>query len=583
MASQSGRKDKIKTSLTQRQAALERLRRRPEVSVLIVGGGINGAGLFRDLALQGIDVVLIEKSDFCSGASAAPSRMIHGGLRYLEFGEFRLVREALRDRNLLLTNAAHYVRPLATVIPIFAWFSGALSCMGRFLHIGSNRPAHRGAALVKMGLTFYDIFTIGRRRTPTHKFASREEALALRPMLNPKLIKTATYYDAWISYPERLCVELLLDGEALSGQADAFNYVSLQGGSGTTVTVRDECTGEVLEVRPKVLVNATGAWIDFTNRALGCTTRMISGTKGAHLVLENEELMQALRGEMIYYETADGRVSIALPWLGKALIGSTDIRVDDPDKVRCEEDEIDYMLESVRQVLPDLKIDRSQILSTFSGVRPLRYAEGKATVQLSRDHHCQVVPPNHEVHFPVYSLIGGKWTTFRAFAQQVTDRLMKFFGRTRKAPTDDLAIGGGAGYPTTDEARREWIAQLKQRTGLPEDRLSVLLERYGTRGGQIAEFMVEEADQPLRYHAGYSRREIEFIVRQERVVRLDDLLLRRTAIALLGELTSELLDELARIVGGVNQWTAQQTAAEIVRTLEILRDKHRIEVRPTKK
>jgi glycerol-3-phosphate dehydrogenase len=242
---------------------------------LIVGGGINGAGLFRDLALQGVDVLLIDKGDFCSGASAAPSRMIHGGLRYLEFGEFSLVRESLKDRNLLLANAAHYVRPLPTVIPIFAWFSGAWSCVARFLHVGGSRPAHRGVLMVKMGLSFYDLFTRKNRATPTHTFASRADSLARRPLLNPRLVKTATYYDASITYPERLAVELLIDGEAACPDALAVNYLTLQEGSADSVVLRDECSAETFTVRPRVLVNAAGAWIDFTNRTLGHPTKMI--------------------------------------------------------------------------------------------------------------------------------------------------------------------------------------------------------------------------------------------------------------------------------------------------------------------
>ena len=546
--------------------------------MLIVGGGINGAGLFRDLALQGVDVLLVDKSDFCSGASAAPSRMIHGGLRYLEFGEFRLVKESLKDRNLLLRNAAHYVRPLPTTIPIFSWLSGTVSCISRFLHLGGSRPAHRGALMVKAGLTFYDVFTGKGRLMPRHKFTSRAESLAQRPLLNPDLVRTATYYDASITYPERLCVEQLIDGEELCPEATALNYVRLEGGSGQTVSLRDELSGDVLEVRPQVLVNATGAWIDFTNRALGRETKMISGTKGAHLVVDNDDLMQTLRGEMVYYETSDGRVAIALPWLGKALIGSTDIRVDDPDKVRCEDDEIDYILNVIREVLPNLPIDRSQIVSTFSGVRPLRYGGEGATVQLSRDHHCALLEPGDEIRFPVYSMIGGKWTTFRVFAEQVTDRLMEHFHRARGRGTEDLPIGGGKGFPTSEEAKREWLSRLEQQTRLPEDRLEELLHRYGTRAEQVASFLADGSDRPLEHHAGYSRREIEFIIRHEGVVHLDDLLLRRTAIALLGELTGELLDELAEIAGGLHQSSDEQTGKEIERTLEILRDKHRIDV-----
>jgi glycerol-3-phosphate dehydrogenase len=551
--------------------------------VLIVGAGINGAGLFRDLALQGVDVVLVDKGDYCSGASAAPSRMIHGGLRYLEFGEFRLVKESLRDRNLLLQNAPHYVRPLPTTIPIFSRFSGAVSCVQRFLHLGGSRPTRRGAVMVKAGLTFYDLFTGKKRLMPRHKFTSRAESLAMRPLLNRKLIKTATYYDASITYPERLCVELLIDGQELCEDAVAVNYVSLAGGSGPGVSLRDECSGETIEVRPKVLVNATGAWIDFANQAIGRETKLISGTKGAHLVLDNDELMDTLRGEMIYYETSDGRVAVALPWLGKALVGSTDIRVDDPDTVRCEDDEIEYILGALHEVMPHVKIDRSQILSTFSGVRPLRHAGGGATVQLSRDHHCAVLDPGDEVRFPVYCLVGGKWTTFRAFAQQVTDKLMEHFGRARQAGTEDLPIGGGKDFPKSDEATRAWLERLEQRTGLPEQRLSVLLDRYGTRAEQVAAFLAGGPDRALSHHPGYTRREIEFLVRHEGVVHLDDLLLRRTAIALLGELTSELMAELAELVAELLAWSEQQAAEDVDRTLAILRDKHRVEIAPPPK
>jgi glycerol-3-phosphate dehydrogenase len=559
---------------------LRRIRGRPDVSVLIVGAGINGAGLFRDLAVQGVDVVLIDKGDYCSGSSAAPSRMIHGGLRYLEFGEFRLVRESVRERNLLLKNAAHYVRPLPTTIPIFSWFSGAVSCVRRFLHLGGRRPPHRGAVMVKAGLAFYDLFTGKSRLMPRHKFTSRAEALALRPKLNRRLIKTATYYDASITYPERLCVELIIDGQQSCPDAVAANYVSLVEGSGEAVMLRDEQTGETFTLRPKLLVNATGAWIDFANRALGRQTKLISGTKGAHLVLDNDDLMQTLRGEMIYYETSDGRVSVALPWLGKPLVGSTDIRVDDPETVRCEDDEIDYILGALREVTPELTIDRSQILSTFSGVRPLRHAEGGATVQLSRDHHCAVLEPGEDVSFPVYCLVGGKWTTFRAFAEQVTDRVMEHLGLARRTGTEHLPIGGGRDYPKSDEARRAWLARLGQETGLPEERLALLLDRYGTRAAQVAAFVTEGPDGPLTHHPGYTRREIEFLVRHEGVVHLDDLLLRRTAIALLGELTTGLLGELAALLGRLRGWSEQQVGAEVERTLAILREKHRIELRP---
>ena len=567
--------------MTEAKHRLDTIRQKPSVSVLIVGGGIVGAGLFRDLALQGMDVLLVDRSDFSSGTSAAPSRMIHGGLRYLEFGEFKLVREAVRERNLLLLNAPHYVRPLPTTIPLVKRWSGLGGVIRRIIHLGAGkRAAHRGSVMVKIGLTLYDLLGRKYRSMPKHSFASRKEALATRPLLNPNTIRTATYYDAWISYPERLCLELLMDGEELCEDAKALSYVSLEGGSGDGVRLRDELSGEVLDVRPGVLVNATGAWIDLTNRLLGRDTEMIGGTKGAHLVLDNDALLEALRGEMVYYETPDdGRVSVALPWLGKPLIGSTDIRLDNPDQARCEEHEIDYMLRAIREAFPKLKVDRSQILSTFSGVRPLGRSGDSATVTLSRAHQCRVIEPGDGIRFPAYCMVGGKWTPFREFGKQVTDMLLAHFGRKRRAGTEDLPIGGGKGYPGTDEARDRWLNGLGERTGLDRQRLAMLLERYGTRAEQVAAFCAEGPEGPLRHHETYTRREIEFIVRNERVIHLDDVVLRRTAMALLGELTGDLLDELAEIAAAVLGWSPDQIGEEVERARRILVDRHRIDLR----
>ena len=195
-----------------REQRLAAIRLQPEVSVLIVGGGINGVGLLRELALEKVDALLVEKSDFCSGASSASTRIIHGGLRYLENGEFRLVKESLRERNRLLGNAPHYVRPLPTTIPIFSWTEGLISAPARFLGL-KVRPSGRGALLRKIGLSLYDLLAGEHQVLPAHQFKSRHAALAERPQLRPDIVCTATYYDAWISYPERLCLELVLDAE----------------------------------------------------------------------------------------------------------------------------------------------------------------------------------------------------------------------------------------------------------------------------------------------------------------------------------------------------------------------------------
>ena len=308
------------------------------VSVLIAGGGINGIGLLRELALQGIDVLLVDKSDFCAGTSAAMTRVIHGGLRYLENAEFRLVRESLRERNRLLRNAPHYVKPLPTTIPIFSWTSGMVPAIRNLLGWPA-KPGNRGALLIKTGLTLYDLLAGRKSPLPRHRFRFRRAALALRPALNPEVICTATYYDAKITYPERLCLELVQDAEAAFPGARALNYVRLQSAAGDAVVLRDEVSGETCEVRPRIVVNATGAWIDFTNRGLGRESRFIGGTKGSHIVLDHPELVAATGDEMIYFVNRDGRICIFYAVYGKIIAGATDIPTEDPEAV-CDEAEV---------------------------------------------------------------------------------------------------------------------------------------------------------------------------------------------------------------------------------------------------
>ena len=558
-----------------REQRLEAIRRRPEVSVLIVGGGINGAGLLRELALQEVDALLVEKSDFASGASSASTRIIHGGLRYLENGEFRLVRESLRERNRLLKNAPHYVRPLPTTIPIFSWTKGLFSAPARFLGL-KVRPSDRGALLIKIGLSLYDLLAGKQAVLPAHQFKSRHVSLAARPQLHPEIVCTATYYDAWISYPERLCLELVQDAESQCSAAHALNYVRLVSANGDTVVLEDEIAGQKLEIKPRIVVNATGAWIDFTNRALGRRSQYIGGTKGSHLVLEHPELLAATQGQMLYFANADGRICIFYPYYGKVIAGSTDIPVSDPETAVCEEDEVDYILESVRQVFPAIPRlrDGSNIVYRFCGVRPLPRSDASTPGEISRDHSCEIIPTGNGINFPVYSLVGGKWTTFRAFAEQVADRILRHLARQRLASSADLPIGGGKSYPATAAAKSAWLASLKEKTHLPVERLGTLLDRYGTRAEDVAQFLCTGPDQPLSSLPEYSRREIQFMASRECIVHLDDLILRRTIMALLGQLTPEVLDDLATVLAPELGWSQERMQQEIARTVELLSKVH---------
>ncbi|MBP8972387.1 MAG: glycerol-3-phosphate dehydrogenase/oxidase [Anaerolineae bacterium] len=557
----------------QRQEIIATFEQNPHVDVLIIGGGINGIGTFLDLALQGASVLIVDKADFCSGASAASSRLVHGGLRYLEHGSFGLVRESLLERNRLFVNAPHAVKPLPFTIPIFTRFSGLLNAPLKFVRL-LKRPSERGWLVVKLGMIFYDWFTRGFRVTPTHRMLSRDEALKKHPALNPAILGAAYYYDGIMPYAERIGLELVLDAEASSEQAHALNYVSLTGVKRETVTLRDELSGAAFEVKPRVVVNAAGAWIDLVNGALRHKTRYIGGTKGSHIVVRHPELWRTLDSGALYFENKDGRMCIMLPLGDKVIVGATDLRIDDPDEAICSDEEIDYFLHFTGHILPGIALDRSQIVFHFSGVRPLVSTDEEFTGLVTREHCVQVLEPDAEHAFPVYSLVGGKWTTFRSFAEETTDRTLAFLGRTRRINTQEVAIGGGKAYPRGEKEQAAWLARLQAQTELALPRLQTLFERYGTRAEAVARYIAAGADAPLDDAPDYSERELLFLAEHEKVAHLDDLLLRRTLLAMLGMVTGGVLRQAGQIMGAAHGWSAEQIEAEIERTVGILVKRH---------
>ncbi|MDP6597998.1 MAG: glycerol-3-phosphate dehydrogenase/oxidase [Candidatus Poribacteria bacterium] len=592
-----------------RRDQLQRLSRKSKVKVLIIGAGINGIGTFRDLALQGIDVLMVDQGDFCSGTSATSSHMVHGGIRYLENGEFRLVREAVQERNRLLQLAPHYVKPLPTVIPIFNWHAGFWKSTKKFFglatpstgamadtcfsseHPRSSTPieeqgqALRGGLIIKLGLLLYDLYshrfsqqgtplrvlistcrrggTKGHPLVSNHRFQLKNASLKQFPELDPNIVATAIYYDAVMLSPERLAVELITDTEQANPSATALNYVSMAAVAGTaneTVVLRDEVSGQHFEVQPELVINATGPWIDLTNQKLNQTTEFIGGTKGSHLVLNHPQLRSAIADHEILFENDDGRIVLIAPFFECVIVGTTDIRVDQPE-TSCTKEEIDYLLHMISRIFPQIQVDQSQILYTFSGVRPLPTSE-KATGQISRDHQNRIIEQN-ELGFPVFNLIGGKWTTFRAFAEQVTDQALSLLGQTRYCHTGNLAIGGGRDYPQTDQDG--WIAEVADTYQVDPLIVERLFCRYGTRAKTITKYMTQQKKEnsqsaraklnlldSLRAAPDYYVGEVRFIAEQEKVVFVDDFIRRRSTLAMRGQDTPELRKELATIMPDLN-------------------------------
>ena len=529
-----------------------------DTTVLVVGGGINGLAVFRELALQGVPVTLVEKNDYCSGASAASSHMIHGGIRYLENGEIRLVRESLLERNRLLKNAPHYVKPLKTTIPIFSFFSGVLSAPIRLFFHRSGKPKERGALLIKLGLMLYDTFGRDGGTMPRHQFAGRKKTLALMPEVNKDVRFSAHYYDAAIENPERLAIDLLQDGLECGPHARAMNYVKAESFEDGQVVLRDELTGETLPMTASVIVNTSGPWTDITNHGLGISSRYMGGTKGSHIVLDNPELFAACNSREIFFENSDGRIVLMYPLLGRVLVGTTDIPVDNPDNVECTEEEVDYFFDLVGHVFPDIALDRSQIVYRYSGVRPLPAAGDLSPGVISRDYR---IVEDTVGDVPLVSLVGGKWTTFRAIGEHMVDTVLERLGITREVSTVSLPIGGGEGFPTTEQAVERWIDE--HGAGRDRDRVRQLLARYGTTASRLLNSLGSAEETPLVHTEGYSREEIEDIVRHEAVFTLSDLVHRRTTLGFRGEVSSESLNELAEILGSVRGWAQGDTASEV--------------------
>ena len=559
-----------------RSETLAALKKNPTPSVLIIGGGINGISAFRDLAINGVDVLLVERGDFCSGASSASSHMAHGGIRYLENGEFRLVREAVRERNLMLQNAPHIVKPLPTAIPIFKRFSGLLNAPLKFFG-WLDKPSERGSLVIKIGLMFYDAFTGKQHTVPRHQFFSRKKSLAKWNQINPEIVNTAVYYDGAITNPERLGVEMILDAEAENVNARALNYVSMVGGAENTIILRDELTDETYDVHPQLVINAAGAWIDSTNKKLGVSTNFIGGAKGSHIVVDHPELRAAIGDHEFFFENDDGRIVLIFPLFDKVLIGTSDIPIENPEEARCTEDEVDYFLRMTKRVFPDLDLTRQRIVYRYSGVRPLPRSTAKTVSQISRDHTIEVLSGDWtNLTFPVFSLVGGKWTSFRAFGEQAADKALAYLGLTRKRDTRSMPIGGGRGYERDVLEPNRQMGSLFAWTGVSQERLKILFERYGTRAETIATYINSGTDSTLKSLPDYSFREIAYLVQHEKIIHLDDFLLRRSMLAMLGRLTREMILELTHTLGDILGWDGEQKKAEAARALSILADRHEV-------
>jgi glycerol-3-phosphate dehydrogenase len=396
------------------------------------------------------------------------------------------------------------------------------------------------------------------------------------PRLAQDVRAVAEYYDARISHPERLVMELAADAEEDCPEAMALPYLCAGGQSAGRIDLKDHLTGETFEVTPRIVVNATGAWVDDVQNRLGFAGRLMGGTRGTHLAMRLPELSSALGGRMLYFETYDQRACLVLP-LDETIVyvGTTDIRVEAPDENHYTEAEIDYIFEVLKPILPDVTFRREDIVFAMAGVRPLPYQDVGATGAISRGHRLDVHEETPDRPFRTFTLVGGKWTTYRAFGEEVTDEILEAVGRTRRTSTQSLPIGGARGLPADPSERADFTRALSAEIGLPAERCFELVSRYGARARTIA--AAERASNAsFATVDGYSPAEIDHICRAERVSKLEDVVLRRTLMAFEGRVSREGLQEVASVAGTALGWDAHRQAAERDACADLLRERHRV-------
>ncbi len=527
--------------------------------LIIIGGGINGAGIAREAAERGLKVALLEKGDFGEATTAASTRLIHGGLRYLEHGELTLVRESLKERATLLKLAPHLVRLIPLVIPIFK---------------DRRFPGWK----VGIGLTMYDYFSLGDA-APWHRRLSVQELLRIEPFLRKEsLVSGFAYYDGQASFPERLALENILTSQQYG--AVARNYCKVEGfieSSGIIQGVRgvDVQTGKPFEVFGNCVINATGAWVDQTNRLLRKPVQpLMGGTKGSHLVVKNNNLK--LRCAVYSPAKQDGRPFFVIPWQHYVLVGTTDLRTDEElDTMRASNQEVDYLLKEVN-LLFNVNLTKEDILYTYCGVRPLPQSK-KAEGAVTRKHFI-VDHANHLV-----SIVGGKLTTYRHLAEQAVDKLAQkglvqgvMPSKTHLTPLWGSSFGGK--LVDWKKAEKEWPEKLSREYGLEAEQVKYLMQLYGAR--------VEEVLQPVKKDRSLCGRILPdqpdiavqalWGVKQEMVRHLEDFMLRRTGLGLKGCRDIESSRRVAGVLGRFLSWDEARQQQEAQSYVQILELKHQV-------
>lgn len=516
--------------------------------LIVIGGGINGAGIARDAAQRGMSVALLEKNDFASGTTQAPTRLIHGGLRYLEYFEFSLVFESLQEREVLLHIAPHLVHPLPFLIPIYK----------------HNR---RGVVLINLGMIAYDVLSLNKS-LPRYRRLNKEQVLALEPGLNPDGLRGGVlYYDGQVDRPERLCLANVLaarqDGAYVRNYAEVIGFLgnakAIEG-----VRVRERLTGKTYDLRAQLVVNAAGPWVDQITRLLNPNeSQRVFGTKGIHLVVP--PFKQAPRHAIYIEARSDGRPYFIVPWVGTYLIGTTDDPYDGSlDDVRPTEAEARYLLSEINQAFPRAQLTTEDVQHAYAGIRALPMQKGRSTGALSR----RAFIHDHEKEEGVrglVSIIGGKLTAYRHLAEEVVDHAQERLRRKDLKPcrTKQTPLPGGE-----MESLPAYIAAEAQPAArhydLQVSQVEHLIQLYGTRFKDVLMLIDEQPEwgRRLSRSAPDIAAQVVYAVEHEMAQRLSDFFVRRSGLVA-HDLDDTTMMMVARIFSDRLKWDQARMQKEI--------------------
>ncbi len=521
------------------------------VDILVIGGGITGAGIARDAAMRGLETILVEQGDLGSGTSSRSSRLVHGGLRYLEYGHFRLVLEASRERRILLQIAPHLVHPLPFVFPV---------------HRNDRVPLWKLIA----GMWLYDVLA-AFRNVRRHRPLSKRGVLEAEPMLRERgLVGGALYYDAQCD-DARLTIATARS--AMAHGALVANYMPVEtlvlaDGAVRGVHVRDALTGQEAVIHASVIVNATGPWSDAIRRMESPETPpLLRPTRGAHVMVPRSRVGNA--HAVVLTSPIDGRIMFVLPWGDLAYIGTTDTDCgDQPESARATSDDVVYLLRSANAYFPNARLTENDVVASWAGLRPM-LAGGKNQTASERSRE-------HKIHVGrggMLSIVGGKLTTYRVMARDVVNlavrRLQELDGARRpsRAATDEESLPGGEAQDLRP------FHQTPRDLGVPPETVDHLLRHYGTETAAICNLIRDDRTllRPLSDDHPAIEAEVVHSTRRELPQHVDDFLIRRIhQFYEVRDQGAASVDRVAALMGAELGWDSTRVAEEVQRYSQLL-------------